>query len=145
LKNLAKELLITDKVRFLGWLRPAEVRTAMERATIFIHPSSGLGDAVPTVIKESIALGTPVVASQVAGIPELLNDGKCGILVPPRNPIALADAIQALLRNADLRRRYADAARKYAEEKFDLWRNGKKLIETLNSTNRQKHKVAYAP
>jgi glycosyltransferase involved in cell wall biosynthesis len=42
LKNLARELLITDKVRFLGWLRPAQVRKAMERATIFVHPSPGL-------------------------------------------------------------------------------------------------------
>jgi glycosyltransferase involved in cell wall biosynthesis len=97
------------------------------------------------VIKESIALGTPVVASHVAGIPELLNDGKCGILVPPANATALADAIQTLLRNPDLRRRYADAAREYAEKKFDLWRNGKKLAEILNSTNRKKHKVASAP
>ena len=144
LKNLAKELSITDKVRFLGWLRPAEVRKAMQQATIFVHPSNGVGDAVPTVIKESIALGTPVVASNVAGIPELLNAGKCGILVPPSNPTALADAIQALLRNPDLRRRHADAAREYAEGKFDLWRNGKKLAEILNSTIRQKH-VAYAP
>jgi glycosyltransferase involved in cell wall biosynthesis len=144
LKNLARELLITDKVRFLGWLPPAEVRKAMERATIFVHPSNGVGDAVPTVIKESIALGTPVVASRVAGIPELLNDGKCGILVPPSNPTALADAIQALLRDPDLRRRYADAAREHAEENFDLWRNGKELAEILHSTNRQKHKVASA-
>jgi len=144
LKNLARELLITDKVRFLGWLRPTEVRKAMERATIFVHPSPGLGDAVPTVIKESIALGTPVVASHVAGIPELLNDGKCGILVPPANATALADAIQTLLRNPDLRRRYADSAREYAEKKFDLWRNGKKLAEILSSTNRKKHNVASA-
>jgi glycosyltransferase involved in cell wall biosynthesis len=88
-------------------------------------------------------LGTPVVASHLAGIPELLNAGKCGILVPPSNPTALADAIQALLRNPDLRRMYADLAREHAEEKFDLWRNGKKLAEILNSTIRQKD-VAYA-
>jgi glycosyltransferase involved in cell wall biosynthesis len=143
LKNLARQLSITDKVRFLGWLKPAEVRKAMQQATIFVHPSNGVGDAVPTVIKESIALGTPVVASHLAGIPELLNAGKCGILVPPSNPTALADAIQALLRNPDLRRMYADLAREHAEEKFDLWRNGKKLAEILNSTIRQKD-VAYA-
>jgi glycosyltransferase involved in cell wall biosynthesis len=143
LKNLATQLSITDKVRFLGWLQPAEVRRAMQQATIFVHPSNGVGDAVPTVIKESIALGTPVVASHLAGIPELLNAGKCGILVPPSNPTALADAIEALLRNPDLRRTYADAGREHAEQKFDLWRNGKKLAEILNSTIRQKH-VAYA-
>ena len=43
-----------------------------------------------------MALGVPVVASNTAGIPELLDGGKCGILVPPRNVIALADAVQKL-------------------------------------------------
>ena len=81
----------------MGWLRPADVKAEMEGATVFVHPSNGLGDAVPTVIKEAMALGVPVVASNTAGIPELLDGGKCGILVPPRNVIALADAVQKLV------------------------------------------------
>ena len=96
----------------------------------------GLGDAVPTVIKESMALGTPVVASNVAGIPELLDGGRCGMLVPPQNVEALADAIKTLLANTAMRRTYADAARKYAEEQFDLWRNGRRLARVLRSTKR---------
>jgi glycosyltransferase involved in cell wall biosynthesis len=138
LKALAKELLILERVRFLGRLPPDEVPAAMAQATILVHPSNGLGDAVPTVIKESMALGTPVVASDIAGIPELLDRGRCGMLVPPRNPIALANAIEALLTNYELRRNYADSARKYAEEKFDLWRNGQRLAALLCSTTRVK-------
>jgi colanic acid/amylovoran biosynthesis glycosyltransferase len=136
LKRLAAELQIENRVKFLGWLPSHEVRTAMARATILVHPSSGLGDAVPTVIKESMALGTPVVASHIAGIPELLDEGRCGILVPPGDPNALADAIQMLLTHEALRLRYADAARRYAEDIFDLWRNGQKLAELLSSTTR---------
>jgi glycosyltransferase involved in cell wall biosynthesis len=142
LKALASKLSISEKVRFPGWLHPTEVRKAMEQTTIFVHPSNGIGDAVPTVIKEAIALGAPVVASDLAGSPELLDGGKCGILVPPANPVALADAIQLLLESADLRRSYAEAARKYAENKFDLWRNGRRLAEVLNSTERVKPSVA---
>jgi glycosyltransferase involved in cell wall biosynthesis len=136
LKTLAKQLLISDRVRFTGWLRPADVKAEMEGATVFVHPSNGLGDAVPTVIKEAMALGVPVVASNTAGIPELLDGGKCGILVPPRNVIALADAVQKLLTNEQLRLCYADAARKYAETTFDLWQNGHQLANLLKSSRR---------
>ena len=137
LKRLAAELQIENRVKFLGYLpSDDEVWTAMTQATILVHPSSGPGDAVPTVIKESMALGTPVVASNIAGIPELLDGGRCGILVPPGNPQELANAIEKLLTNEALRVRYADAARRYAEHTFDLWRNGQKLADLLSSTTR---------
>ena len=138
LKKLARELSISGKVHFPGWLKPADVRAAMENATIFVHPSNGVGDAVPTVIKECMALGTPVIASRTAGIPELLDDGKCGILVPPKDIRAFADGMHQLLESDVLRRAYADAAREYAEKKFDLWRNGHKLAQILSSTNRRR-------
>ena len=136
LEALARKLEITDRLRFRGWLPPDQVRNIMKQTTILVHPSKGIGDAVPTVIKESMALGTPVVASNVAGIPELLDGGRCGMLVPPQNVEALADAIKTLLANSAMRQTYADAARKYAEEQFDLWRNGRRLARVLCSTKR---------
>jgi glycosyltransferase involved in cell wall biosynthesis len=135
LKTLASKLHIENRVKFLGWLPSDAVRIAMTRATILVHPSDGLGDAVPTVIKEAMASGTPVVASNIAGIPELLDYGRCGMLVPPKNPGALAESIQILLCNDELRRRYAKKARVHAEEKFDLWRNGERLAALLNSSS----------
>jgi colanic acid/amylovoran biosynthesis glycosyltransferase len=136
LKKLAIDLKIQDRVKFLGWLPFDKVRKVMTRATLLVHPSSELGDAVPTVIKEAMAVGTPVIASRIAGIPELLDDGKCGILTAPRDSQAIADAVEKLLTNESLRLRYADAARKYAEDTFDLWRNGQQLAELLRSTRR---------
>ena len=136
LRKLAVELGIGERVTFLGWLSPDEVRMAMSKATILVHPSNGLGDAVPTVIKESMALGTPVVASDIAGIPELLDDGRCGVLVPTRNAKSLADAIQRLLMDPELRLSYAKAARHYAEIQFDLWENGRRLARVLSATKR---------
>jgi glycosyltransferase involved in cell wall biosynthesis len=136
LETLGKELGIADRVRFRGWLSPDQVRGVMKQAALLVHPSSGLGDAVPTVIKESMACGTPVVASNVAGIPELLDGGRCGMLVPPQNAQALADAIKALLADPAMRRTYAEKARKYAEEKFDLWQNGQGLATVIRSTKR---------
>lgn len=137
LEALVRKLEITDRVKFRGWLPFDQVRNIMKQTTILVHPSIGLGDAVPTVIKESMALGTPVVASNVAGIPELLDGGRCGMLVPPKNVEALADAIKTMLANAAMRQTYADAARKYAEEQFDLWRNGRRLARVLSSTKRR--------
>jgi colanic acid/amylovoran biosynthesis glycosyltransferase len=133
LEALARKLDLDNRVSFRGWLPPHEVRDTMKQATLLVHPSIGLGDAVPTVIKESMALGTPVVASSVAGIPELLDDGRCGILVPPRSVEALVGAIQTFLLNPTMRQKYADAAREYAEYQFDTWRNGLQLAEILRS------------
>ena len=136
LKSLSNKLSISDRVRFTGWLLPSELRAEMATATLFVHPSNGLGDAVPTVIKESMALGTPVIASNTAGIPELLDMGRCGLLVAPRDVIALADAIQKLLTDEPLRRYYAERARKYAEAKFDLRRNGAALATLFKFSKR---------
>jgi glycosyltransferase involved in cell wall biosynthesis len=136
LRALARRLGIGDAARFRGWLEPAEVRAAMERATLLVHPSAGLGDAVPTVIKEAIAVGTPVVASNVAGIPELLDHGRGGVLVPPRDVDALAGAIARLLRDGPLRDGLATHARAYAERMFDLRRTGAALATLLRATRR---------
>ena len=80
-----------------------------------------------------MALGTPVIASDVAGIPEALDDGRCGILVPPKDVGALADAMATLLGDASLRRTLADRARRRTEQQFDMWRNGARLAELLSA------------
>jgi len=139
LKALTQELRMMDRVRFRGWLTFDEVQKAMRQATILVHPSPDLGDGVPNVIKEAMAVGTPVVASSVAGIPEVLGDGRYGVLVPPGDAKALAAALERLLANEAMRRRFADAAREYAETKFDMWRNGKRLLDLLRSTSRVNH------
>jgi glycosyltransferase involved in cell wall biosynthesis len=136
LKALAHRLKISPKVRFKGWVRPEEVRTAMSQATILVHPSPGLGDGVPNVIKEAMAVGTPVIASDVSGIPELLGNGRYGMLVPPKDIQALANAIEMLLAKGPLRLKYAKAARQYVEQQFDLWHRGKCLADLLYSTTR---------
>ena len=134
LKGLATRLGIADRIKFRGWVTPGEIPALMSQATIFVHPSSKLGDGVPNVIKEAMAIGIPVIGSDIAGIPELLRGGELGVLVPPRDVQALADAIQKLLGNYPLREKYAESARIYAIEKFDLWRNGQSLAKVLRSS-----------
>ncbi|HYT98902.1 MAG TPA: glycosyltransferase family 4 protein [Gemmatimonadales bacterium] len=136
LRALAAGLGIADRVRFRGWLAFAEVRRAMSEATVLVHPSDGLGDGLPNVLREAMALGTPVIASRVAGIPEALDDGRCGVLVPPRDVAALASALERLLGDAALRQTLARRARQRTEEKFDMWHNGAQLAEHLRAIRR---------
>jgi len=137
LRALAGELGIAARVRFLGWLKFEEVQRVMSEATILVHPSDRLGDGLPNVLREAMALGTPVIASRIAGIPEALDDGRCGLLVPSGDLEALADAIARLLQHADLRRTFARLGRARAEDKFDMWRNGARLAEHLAATRRR--------
>jgi glycosyltransferase involved in cell wall biosynthesis len=136
LQELAIELGIKKNVTFLGWLLPDDVKQAIKTARILVHPSIGLGDAVPTVIKEAMALGTPVIASNVAGIPELLADGRCGMLVPPRDVESLAGAIDILMASPQLQQEYTQAAFQQARDKFDMWKNGSRLDQRLRATQR---------
>jgi glycosyltransferase involved in cell wall biosynthesis len=134
---LAQQLGVSDRVRFRGWLPFAEVRQAMSEATVLVHPSNGLGDGLPNVIREAMAVGTPVIASDVAGIPDALSDG-CGVLVPPTDVDALAAAIADVLGDSAQRMTIAARARQRVEERYDLWRNGSRLASLLQSTLRRR-------
>jgi glycosyltransferase involved in cell wall biosynthesis len=136
LRALAAELGLADHVLFRGWLPFHETRSAMCRASLLVHPSDGLGDGLPNVVREAMAVGTPVVASRVAGIPDAIGDG-CGVLVPPRDAEALADAIGRLLDSPAERQRIALRARERVEQRYDTWRNGARLAELLRHTTRR--------
>lgn len=136
LERMAADAGLSGRVTFAGWTTPDAARRAICAATMLVHPSAGLGDAVPTVIKEALAVGTPVIASDVAGVPELLDNGNCGILVPPRDAEALTRAIAQLLDSAALRQGYARAGRAHAERTFDIRKNGPRLASILGGSGR---------
>lgn len=88
-------------------------------------------DGLPTVLLEAMALGTPCVSTDVAGIPEVVHHGETGLMVPQRDPAALADALERLLDDAALRVRLAEAARRLVERDFDAHRNAARLREVF--------------
>lgn len=81
MEALAGKLGVSDRVDFKGWLGSAEVREAIEGCRLMLHPS--FAEGLPVVIMEALALGRPVVASRIAGIPELVVQGESGWLVTP--------------------------------------------------------------
>lgn len=95
LEERARALGIGDQVRFLG--RRDDVPSILVRCDMVVHPSWAEG--FPNAVLEAMCAARPVVATRVGGIPEVMRDGVHGLLVEPRQPIALADAIQRLLEN----------------------------------------------
>lgn len=95
LEALVRERGLAPRVQFLGWKSNAEVRAELAAARALVLPSHAEG--LPVVLMESLALRRPVVASAVGGIPELVEPGLCGWLVPPGRPEELAAALRALL------------------------------------------------
>jgi len=118
-----RDLGLEDTVAMLGAQDSEEVRGYMERATVMCAPcligEDGNRDALPTVLLESLARGLPCISTPVTGIPEILGEGSCGVIVPERDAPATADALEALLGDASRREELATAGRTRAEKLFD--------------------------
>jgi glycosyltransferase involved in cell wall biosynthesis len=100
----------------VGFVPPDELGRYYERAAVVVCPSRREGYGVAA--REAMAHGRPVVASAVGGLVDAVEDGVTGLLVPPRDPAALRSALERLLGDAELRRRYGEAARDRAREAF---------------------------
>tara|TARA_B100002052_G_scaffold280459_1_gene288626 strand:+ start:662 stop:1906 length:1245 start_codon:yes stop_codon:yes gene_type:complete len=127
LLNLSKSLNLGKHFKLTKWIPFEDVKKKMSKCTIFIHPSAGDGDCTPNVLKESMATGSPVIASNVSGIPEVLEQGKSGRLVPTKNIKELAKNIEQLLMDDDARINYSNSGRKWIEKTFNMWKNGEKM------------------
>ncbi len=106
---------------FIGYLSGADLSAAYASADVFVFPSAM--ETFGLVLIEAMAAGLPVVASRLSGIPELVTDGKSGLLAPPGDVAALAAAIRRLHDDPALRQRLGQAARAAVEREFDLHGN----------------------
>ena len=112
-----RERGLDSKIRYLG--QRSDTEDIYRASDVCICPSVW-NEAFGLVLAEAMACGVPCVASRVGGIPEVVEDGKSGYLVPPGDPAALASAIEALLDDDQMRISCSRRARQRAIEKFDL-------------------------
>jgi glycosyltransferase involved in cell wall biosynthesis len=123
LKALAGQLGIAPRVSWKGALAQEEVLQLYRKADIFTLPcriaSDGDRDGLPNVLVEASSQRLPCVSTNVSGVPELLDDGETGLLVPPDDPKALAQALERLIRDPALRVSLGDAAERRVRDHFD--------------------------
>jgi len=132
-RRLIEEGQLTDTVEIQGGVTQEELCHIYTAATIFALPclivDSGDRDGIPNVLAEAMATALPVVSTNISGIPEIVADGVNGLLVPEKDAVALADAIERLLLDPALRQRLGQAARTTITEVFDSWQTTVALRE----------------
>ncbi len=128
--RIAREGL-ADCVELRGAVPHEEIPAVLRAATAMVLPSvtsrDGQMEGIPVALMEAMAAGVPVVATRLSGIPELVRDGETGLLVPERDPAALAAAMERLATEPALRARLADEGRLAVREGFDRRRNVARL------------------
>lgn len=131
LRSLVADMSLTDRVRLIGARPQRDVMEIVRSAALFAAPcvvaDDGDRDGLPTVLVESMALGTPVIASDIVGIAEVVRHEDTGLLVRPRDPAHLAEALMRLLRSTDLQRSLAQRARHLVEREFSVHTNAAAL------------------
>lgn len=126
---------LSERVRVLGGQPRPEVIRLFQEADIAVLPSQptrqGKREGIPVVLMEAMASGLPVVSTVLSGIPELVADGQTGLLVQPADPLALADALDRLASDPELRSRMGAAGRLKVEAEYDLHRNTATLVQLI--------------
>lgn len=126
---------VGNVVRIAGALPRSEVARALASADIAVLPSiqlpSGRMEGIPVSLMEAMASGLPVVSTRISGIPELVEDGDNGLLVEPGDAAALADALQSLAEDRDLRGAMGQRGRRTVQEGFDLDRCAAQLAAAV--------------
>lgn len=140
-QQLIAELGLGDTIKLLGWKDSSEIATILDRSHIFVAPSvtaaDGNQDAPINTLKEAMAMGLPVISTFHGGIPELVDDGISGFLVPERNADAIAEKLQILIENPQYWETMGSAGRARVEEKYDTEKLNDELVsvyqQLLNS------------
>ncbi len=137
LEKLIVELGMESSIKLLGWQNHDSITKLMDDTHILLTPSvtaaNGEQEGIPNVVKEAMAMCIPVVSTLHSGIPELLENGVSGYLVPERDELLLAESLAKLINSPDSWPEMGLAGRKKVEADFDIQKLNDKLIELYRS------------
>jgi colanic acid/amylovoran biosynthesis glycosyltransferase len=132
-----KDKGLSQRVDFFGAKSSDEIQAEFANADIFILPckmtSNGDMDGIPVVLMEAIANTVPVISTRLSGIPELVINGKTGLLAEPNNPSSLVDQMELLITKSELREKLTNQALKHLINEFLLEENVTKLANLMKS------------
>ena len=135
--ELIEELKLTENVELMGWCNETEIVAILKQTHIFVAPSitaaNGDEDAPINVLKEAMAIGLPVVSTYHGGIPELVEDGKSGFLVPERDAAALANKIGYLIEHPERWSDMGSSGREFVLQHYNLQSLNDDLVNVYRS------------
>ena len=135
--EMIQELNLAKNVELMGWRNETEIVEILKNTQIFVAPSitaaDGNQDAPINVLKEAMAIGLPVVSTYHGGIPELVENGKSGFLVPEKDATALADKLGYLIEHPELWSAMGKSGRKFVLQNYNLDQINDDLINIYRS------------
>jgi colanic acid/amylovoran biosynthesis glycosyltransferase len=133
LQRLIQELDAGETVKLLGWKQQQELVEILDNSHILLAPSvtgkDGNQEGTPVAIMEAMAMGLPILSTQHSGIPELIENGVSGFLVPERDVDALAEKLNYLIKHPEVWCQMGQAGRLYVEEYHDINKLNDRLVE----------------
>ena len=133
LQQLIQELDIGDIVKLLGWKQQQELVDILNNTDILIAPSvtseNGDQEGIPVAIMEAMAVGLPIISTQHSSIPELVEDGVSGFLVPEKDVNALAKKLGYMIEQPQIRLEMGRAGRAYVENYYNINKLNEQLLE----------------
>jgi colanic acid/amylovoran biosynthesis glycosyltransferase len=133
LQQLVRELNVGNVVKILGAKQQQEIVEVLKNSDILLAPSitarDGDQEGIPVVIMEAMAMGLPVVSTQHSGIPELVENGISGFLVPERDVNALVEKLSYLIEHPEIWFEMGKAGRAYVEEYYNIDKLNDRLVE----------------
>jgi colanic acid/amylovoran biosynthesis glycosyltransferase len=141
LQQLIQDLGVSDLVQLIGKKHQQEIIEILQESHILIAPSitarDGNQDAPVNVLKEAMAMGLPAIGTYHGGIPELIEDGVSGFLVPERDPEAIAARLQYLIAHPDIWKTMGAAGRERVEKYFNMQTLNDELVEIYQKVSRE--------
>ena len=145
-QKLIEKLNVGHIVKLVGWKQQEELIEILDNSHILIAPSvtaaDGNQDAPVNTLKEAMAMGLPVIGTLHGGIPELIEDGISGLLVPERDGEAIAQKVSYLIEHPEIWTDMGKAGRDRVEEKYDMHRLNDQLVDIYKSVLSSEFAVA---